>query len=218
MRRKRKERLSRKQRRIKNRITLRTLFLLSLTFIFNTYAWFMYANYVTADLTASVDAWHVEFEVDDELIQREFAFQVAHAYPGMDTVTKQLSVSNSGDKQAELLYDIKMARIFDDVYVSQEAIADGYTAPVGAVVLTEAQLLSKVQNDFPFHLTFTRTNQIIQVNGTSSLTISFSWAYDNGDDETDTLYGTEAYTFNSANTGVPSIEVIIVITATQHND
>ena len=80
MRRRRKEKLTRKQRRIKNRVKLRTLFLVAITLIFNTYAWFLYVHTVSGNLRAHVDAWHVEFQVDNQVVEREFNFDI-HEYP-----------------------------------------------------------------------------------------------------------------------------------------
>ena len=218
MRRKRKEKMTRKQRRIRNRITFRTLFLLSITLIFNTYAWFLYANVVSANLVAQVDAWHVEFQVESQQVDREFIFNVDHAYPGMTNQVKTVTITNTGDKVADLSYEIKSARFFNEIYVSQEAVAEGLTVPQGATVLTKAQLLSKVQNDYPFHLAFTTTSNTIAVNASANLTMQFSWMYDSGDDTTDTYYGTTAYTYNSANSNSPSIEIVIAITAAQQQE
>ena len=130
----------------------------------------MYANYVTADITAHVDAWQVEFQVDNQVIQREFVFNVAHAYPGMETQSKQISETNTGEKDADFTYDVKMVRIFDDVYVAQEAVAAGYTAPTGATIISQAQLLSQIENDYPFHISFVRSSAVVQVNQSASLT------------------------------------------------
>lgn len=214
----RKEKLKRKERRIKNRVTLRTLFLLSITLIFNTYAWFLYLNTVTADITAHVDAWHVTFEVDQHNVERSFEFQIAHAYPGMTNQSKTVSILNSGDRIADLSYSIKSARIFNDIYFSSEAVSNGETAPTGATILTEANLLTKLQTDYPFNLTFTPSGNTIPNGQNGSLTITFSWVYENNNDENDTLYGTRAYDFYQQNSNTDAIEIIVNIKATQHRD
>ncbi len=90
-----RHRLNRKERRRKHRVTLRTLFLLSVTLIFNTYAWFLYATTVSTNLTAHVDAWRVEFEVDQAMVEREFNFVIAHAYPGMQDKVQTVDIRNS---------------------------------------------------------------------------------------------------------------------------
>ena len=217
-RRHRKEKMSRKQRRIKSRVTLRTLFLLAITLIFNTYAWFLYLNTVSADLTVHVDAWHVTFLVDEEQVNKEFEFAVGNAYPGMTDKSKSVTISNYGEKVADLTYSIKSARIFNDIYFSKEAVDGGETAPTGAIVLTEANLLTKIQTDYPFQIVFNSSGNTIDIGDEGSLTITFSWAYESDNDENDTLYGTMAYDYYNSNTGSNSIEIIINIKASQHKD
>ena len=214
----RKEKMKRKERRLKNRVTLRTLFLLAITLIFNTYAWFLYLNTVSADITAHVDAWHVTFEVDHEDVEKSFEFQVAHAYPGMPNQSKTVSIINSGDRIADLTYSIKSARIFNDVYFSQEAVEGGEIAPIGATILTEANLLTKLQTEYPFNITFTPSGNTIENGQNGSLTITFSWVYENDNDENDTLYGTMAYDYYKTNSDTDTIEIIVIIKATQHKD
>ena len=64
----------REERRRRRRLKLRTLFMLSLTLIFNTYAWFLYVTTVSTNMQVHVDAWSVNFEVDDQIIDEEFLF------------------------------------------------------------------------------------------------------------------------------------------------
>lgn len=217
-RRHRKEKMNRKERRIKSRVTLRTLFLLAITLIFNTYAWFLYLNTVSADLTVHVDAWHVTFQVDEENVDKEFEFSVGNAYPGMTDKSKTITVTNSGEKVADLLYSIKSARIFNDVYLSQEAVDAGETVPTGATILSEANLLQKLQTDYPFQIEFTSSGNTVGIGAEGTLTITFSWVYENDNDENDTLYGTMAYDYYNSNTETNSIQIIINIKATQHKD
>lgn len=208
--------LSRKQRRIKAKVTLRTIFLLSLTLIFNTYAWFAYATTVSTNMTAHVEAWKVEFEFNNHMIDREFNYDIAHAYPGMPDNAKTLLVSNNGEKDADLSYEIRKVRIFDDIFISSAAVADGETVPEGATILTPAQLLSKVQNDYPFHLSITIEQQTLQVGQSTNLTISFGWAYETGNDATDTDFGTRAVEYYEENDGEPVIQFIFKLIVVQH--
>ena len=217
MRRRRKEKLSRKQRRIKNRVTFRTLFLLSITLIFNTYAWFLYVNTVSSNLTAHVDAWQVQFQVDQQVVETQFTFNVPHAYPGMTEVSKAVSIVNQGERVADIDYQIMSYRIFNQNYISSEAIAEGATAPQGATTMTAAQLLTKLQNDYPFVISFTKSSNSINVGQQGTLTIAFNWAYESGNDANDTSYGTTAYTYYSNNQGSNALEVVIKIIAEQHN-
>ena len=217
MRKRHQKKLTRKQKRIKNRVTLRTLFLLSITLIFNTYAWFLYLTTVSSNITAHVEAWHVQFKVDDEIVEREFPVQIEHAFPGMKKKKKTITVINDGEKDADISFAIKSVRIFDDVYVASDLIETGDTVPVGAVRMTSAQLLTKIQNDYPFTLSITSSSGTVTAEHQGTLTITFTWPYESGDDETDTEYGTTAYDFYEDNPTTEAIELVIKLIVTQHN-
>lgn len=217
MRKRHQKKLTRKQKRIKNRVTLRTLFLLSITLIFNTYAWFLYLTTVSSNITAHVEAWHVQFKVDDEIVEREFPVQIEHAFPGMTNQQKTITVINDGEKDADISFAIKSVRIFDDVYVASDLIETGDTVPVGAVRMTSAQLLTKIQNDYPFTLSITSSSGTVTAEHQGTLTITFTWPYESGDDETDTEYGTTAYDFYEDNPTTEAIELVIKLIVTQHN-
>ena len=216
MRKRRREKLTRKQKRIKNRVTLRTLFLLAITLIFNTYAWFMYATTVTTNMTARVDAWRVEFEVDNQSIERVFNIPIDHAYPGMTDQIKTVTIRNRGDKIADISYVIKSVRILNDIFVAADQLDTGEVIPQGATSSTSSALITKMQNDYPFKLGFTLNNSTLAIGASTTMNINFEWDYESGDDDTDTTYGTGAYTFKQNNPDTPSIELIIKLVVTQH--
>ena len=216
--RERKKKLTRKQKRIKKKVTIRTIFLLSITLIFNTYAWFLYLTTVSSNITAHVEAWHVQFKVDNEVVEREFPIAIEHAYPGMQTVTKTVEILNDGEKDADIDFAIKSIRIFDDVFIATDQMETGDTIPQGATQTTSAALLSRMQNNYPFVLTITASDDTVDADDSGSLTITFSWVYESGDDETDTDYGTEAYDFYEDNPTEEAIELVIKLIVTQHNE
>ena len=216
--RKRKKKLSRKQKRIKKRVTIRTLFLLSITLIFNTYAWFLYVTTVSSSITAHVEAWHVQFKVDNQIVERDFPVIIEHAYPGMTTVTKTVQILNDGEKDADIDYAIKSVRIFNTVYIATDQMETGDTIPQGATQTTSATLVSMLQNDFPFTLTITPSSNMVEADDVGSLVISFAWVYESGNDATDTGYGTSAYTFYQSNPNTDAIELIIKLIVKQHNE
>lgn len=216
MRKRHKEKLTRKQRRIKHRVTLRTLFLLSITLIFNTYAWFMYATTVTTNLSANVEAWRVEFEVNNQAIERVFTININNAYPGMADQIKTVTIRNRGDKVADIDYAIKSVRIFDDKFKAADQLDTNEIIEQGTTSSTSAALISKMQNDYPFRLGFTLNNASLAVGASTSMEINFEWDYDSGDDETDTDYGTEAYDFAQQNPNTSSIEITIKLIVVQH--
>ena len=83
--------------------------------------------------------------------------------------------------------------------------------------MTSAQLLSKIQNDYPFTLSITSSSGTVTAEHQGTLTITFSWPYESGDDETDTEYGTTAYDFYDDNPNTEAIELVIKLIVTQHN-
>ena len=218
MRKRHQKKLTRKQRRIKNRVTIRTLFLLSITLIFNTYAWFLYLTTVSTNITAHVEAWHVQFKVDDEIVERDFPVRIEHAYPGMANQEKTITIINDGEKNADIQYVIKSARIFNNIYVASDYLDVGETVPEGAQQMAAAQLITKLQNDYPFNLSISSSQNIVNAAQQGTLTITFSWAYESGNDEADTTYGTTAYDFYEANPGKEAIELVVKLIVTQHNN
>ena len=140
MKQEKKRKLTRAQRRLKKRITIRTLFLLAITCIFNTYAWFLYITTVSSSITAHVEAWHVQFRVDNEVVEREFPVTIQHAYPGMTNAVKTVTILNDGEKSADISYVIKSIRIFNDVYVATDQVETGDTIPQGATQTTSSAL------------------------------------------------------------------------------
>ena len=94
----------------------------------------------------------------------------------------------------------------------------GESVPEGAQQMAAAQLITKLQNDYPFNLSITSSQNIVNAAQQGTLTITFTWPYESGDDETDTTYGTTAYDFYEANPGKEAIELVVKLIVTQHNN
>lgn len=218
MRKRHSQKLTRKQKRIKNRVKIRTLFLLVLTLMFNTYAWFLYVSTVSSSLTAHVEAWHVKFKVDNELVNRDIPIVIEHAYPGMSDEVKTVTIINDGQKDADVRFAIKSIRIFDDVYIATDLLSSGDTIPTGAIETTSEILNNKIQTDYPFYLSVESSEDTIGANSEETLTITFSWQYESGDDETDTNYGEMAYSYYEANPTSQAIEMVIKLIVEQHKE
>lgn len=218
MRKRHSQKLTRKQKRIKHRVKIRTLFLLVLTLMFNTYAWFLYVSTVSSSLTAHVEAWHVKFKVDNELVNRDIPIVIEHAYPGMSDEVKTVTIINDGQKDADVRFAIKSIRIFDDVYIATDLLSTGDTIPTGAIETTSEILNNKIQTDYPFYLSVESSEDTIGANSEETLTITFSWQYESGDDETDTNYGEMAYSYYEANPTSQAIEMVIKLIVEQHKE
>ena len=81
--------------------------------------------------------------------------------------------------------------------------------------MTSEELLNKIQNDYPFHITFTTSADKIVAGESQDLNINFTWAYESGNDEVDTNYGTTAYEYSQSNSDKAAIDMVIKLIVTQ---
>lgn len=210
--------MKRKERRKKRRLKLRTLFMLSLTLIFNTYAWFLYVTTVSTNMQVHVDAWSVNFEVDGTAIEeKEFPLIIDHAYPGMEDVEKTVTVKNTGEKDAELTSKMIKLRILDKIYIVKDELSSEQKAQLtGAETeITSEEMERMLNEDFPFKVTASCTATELAINGEANVSMKFTWQYDNNNDELDTKYGVDSYNYYKNNEGKPAIEAVIKIKAQQ---
>lgn len=210
----------REERRRRRRLKLRTLFMLSLTLIFNTYAWFLYVTTVSTNMQVHVDAWSVNFEVDDQIIDEEFIFEIDQAYPGMADVEKSVNITNSGEKDAVLNYKVSMLRILDQVYVVPEELSEEDKANLDGteIEVTSDEILRMLNEDFPFKITIDYSDTELGIGESGTVDMKFTWEYDSGNDELDTQYGVDSYRYYQDNAGEPAIQAKIKITAEQKQD
>ena len=211
-------RRKREERRRRRRLTFRRIFMLSLTLIFNTYAWFLYVTTVSTNMQVHVDAWSVNFEVDSQTVEREFDFVISHAYPGMEDISRTVTISNSGEKIADISYSIASLRILEDVYIVRSELS---TTEIAALTgdeteVTATEMARMIAEDYPFLITITADTAQLAVGGSGAVTMGFEWDYESGDDDLDTQYGVDSYNYYQTNTGSPAIEVKIKIKAQQH--
>lgn len=207
----------REERRRRRRLTLRTIFMLSLTLIFNTYAWFLYITTVSTNMQVHVDAWSVNFQVDGNKIEKEFVLTVDHAYPGMEDIDKTVTINNSGEKVADLTYKIASVRVLDETYVVESELTAEEKAELTGdeIEITEEEMTRMLEEDFPFKISVVCSSTELAINGEATVTMSFTWEYESGDDELDTQYGVDSYKYYEENEGKPAIQAKIKIMAQQ---
>lgn len=210
----------REERRKRRRLKLHTLFMLSLTLIFNTFAWFLYVTTVSTNMTVHVDAWSVNFEVDNHIVEKEFIFPIDEAYPGMEDVEKTVKINNQGEKQADLSYTIPIVRILDKTYIVEDELttAEKATLTGNEIKITEDEMIKMLNEDNPFKIVAICSSDVLDLNGEANVKISFSWKYEAGNDENDTKFGIDSYKYYKDNEGKSAIEVKIKIVAKQHQN
>ena len=181
----------------------------------NTYAWFIYVNTVSNSLDVHIRSWNIDFEDGNSPVTDYVNVFVDDVYPGMTTYTKDITAHNYSEVAADVSFKILEANIMGESYITVEGRQEkGQT--VQSTDLTSDQLIEKFGNDYPFSIDFSiDSTQMSPENGVSTYSISISWPYESGDDETDTLWGTRAYTFKNNNPSLPCIQMTVKIYITQ---
>lgn len=194
---------------IKKRFKIWHLLFIALLLSVNTYAWFIYMNKVSSDISIRVKSWNVSFQFNNQTMTDYVNFDVEDIYPGMEPKTQSLKVSNDGETDATLSYEVVYANIFGTEY------------DTGETTMTPEELTNKLANDYPFKITLSSTSDILSKNGTNEyFRVQIVWNYEtttNGvlQDEQDTYWGNLAYNFQKQNPDTPCIQIRIKITAFQ---
>ncbi len=190
-------------RRLKKRVSAKMLLILIVTLSANSFAWFIYANRVSSGVQATVKAWNITFEVDEGEITEYITIDVDELYPGK-SFTKDITISNNGDTDADLSYEIKSVTLF--------GVTTTYTDADNANVAT---LIANIQQNYPFTITPTFSSSVLAAHGTATFNVSINWPYESGEDAKDTQWGANAYTYAQAHPNTPSLQMQLMIKATQ---
>ena len=104
------------KKKLKNGIRIRTLLFLALALSCNTFAWFVYNSRVQNSLSTSVKAWRVTFENEDNELTEYVEFKIDNIYPGMTDYNNSIAITNEGEMQAEIKYELEEVSILGDVF------------------------------------------------------------------------------------------------------
>lgn len=157
-----------------------SIFLIAVSFISITLAWFAYSGLARAETDINVKAWYIEFQKNGEAVGNDITISLDDIYPGMEPKLESIDIKNLGDSDATISYSITGARILDEQLdvTNQRFIED------------------KLSHEYPFHLNIGLSkNYAVKEDGTSELKVSISWPLDSGNDEEDSTWGKEAYNF-----------------------
>ena len=201
----------RKRYRVFIKLNLLSLFLLAVSFISITLAWFAYSGLAGVGTEVDVRAWLVEFKKGDDVVTNNIVISLDDIYPGMDTVTETVQINNMGDSDAQISYSIDSARILDEEFIGEDSL----------------MLEDKLSHDYPFHLNINlKKNFVLAKGDTSDVEVSVSWPLDSGNDERDSNWGNAAFNFqeNEKNKELqnqdyhanPTLKVIISIKVEQY--
>lgn len=186
---------------LKKRLRRRTLFFLILTLMANTFAWFIYSNKVSNNITTGVKSWDINFKQDGVDIVNNVEFKIDSIYPGMPDYTNSLSITNIGDTDANISYEVEEIKILDEFYNS-----DMYSS---------TDLINRLKGNYPFKMNFSIDNQEVGTGQTSEFTFSLVWPYESGHDEADTYWGKKSASFKEQYPDKEQIDIKVKIIAGQ---
>lgn len=190
--------------RLVKTLGLKTIIILIVLLSFNTYAWFVFSNHVDTEMGAKVRAWNITFLQDNESVTQSLTFDVNDIYPGMSSYHDEVSITNNGDTNALVNFEIESVRILDTTYT----VGDDYSSD---------EIVDMLENDFPFKVLLGVNNSIIVPFTTSVFSVDVVWNFEENLDSVDTLWGENAYTYNHAHPDMPSISINLTIHIDQSN-
>lgn len=225
----RKKKKSKKiEKRLKSGLQIKTVLLLLLTLIVNTYAWFIYISTVSTGLSMHVKSW--EFELSSGEQNQDFMFVVDQIYPGMEEAEQVIDAKNNGETDASLTCEVVYVRILDTIYETEK----DYTDEDGNIFqYTSNDLINKISNDYPFKIQiyindtlYDGEENIMQTGDSTQIKFKVNWEYETGtteneiseSDKNDTYWGNESYKYMQTNPDKYTIEIKLNIQAVQHND
>lgn len=187
---------------LKTNLRFKVILTLGILLAFNTFAWFVYSSTISTHITATIKAWNIIFETEDQVTQT-LVFNVGELYPGMSTYSNSIRITNTGDVEASVTYDIDSIQILTDNYSS-----DDYT---------QAEL-HQILLDYPFKTELYLSKTELNPNSDfAQFQFTVSWDYESGDDETDTLWGHNAYNFKELYPNDDQIMIKLTLVAMQVN-
>lgn len=186
------------KKRLKDALKIRTVVILLLTLLVNTYAWFIYISTVSTGLNIHVKSWEFEFSVEDKT--DDIVIFSDDLYPGMKEVKRSITATNKGETSANISYKISSVKIFGkDLLEGKEAV--------------DEEQFKELLKDYPFEIQVEMLSQDGSVydpskpmteNDEVQIEFTLNWAYETKDaegnvieamDQADTKIGKEAYNY-----------------------
>ncbi len=196
-----------KLKKLIKKVKIKNLLILIMLLLFNTYAWFVYSTKVNMEISAHVSSWNIQFVSDNQEITTDVEIKIDRIFPGMEgekKFEKVIEVKNNGEKSAVLSYNIQEITIMGEKYSVE-----------GENAKTEDEI-KEILNSYPFKIKIEVDDSQLQNNtGNGKVTIGLEWPFESGNDELDTYWGNKAYEYYSVNPDKNSVELKVVLNASQ---
>ena len=192
------------KKKILKRVKLRTILFLAIAISCNSFAWFVYNTKVSNTITTSVKAWRVAFENKDSDAIQYMEFDIKSIYPGMEEYTNYITVTNEGETEAAIAYELEEIRILNKLYTNAE--------------YSQEELINMIENDYPFKIQFSVSTDVLNAyNGNGTFNVKVIWPFESGNDELDTLWGNNSYEFKQNYPDKSGIHIRLKLTVSQIN-
>lgn len=164
------------------KLNILSLFLLAVSFMSITLAWFAYSGLSRASLDIGVKSWYIEFDKNGEAVSNDIIIALEDVYPGMEKVSEEVEIKNMGDSTAGVSYSIASAQILDE--------------NLDVDNIDKIKIEDDLSHEYPFHVDMSLSKNVaVSQGGQSTFVVSVSWPLDSGNDEADSLWGTKVYDF-----------------------
>lgn len=173
------------------------------TLVANAFAWFIYSQIVSTEVTANVKAWNITMNGEHDGV---LEFTLDDLYPGMNDHTETVMIANTGDLDARVTFSIHSITVMGQTYSIESGTYQN--DPEGLQAFVDAT--------YPFTISYTTNTNVVQAeNGQLALYFSVVWPYESGDDAKDTLWGENAYAYAQAHPGVDMLHLTLDVSVTQ---
>ena len=169
----------------------------------NVFAWFIYSQIVSSEISASVKSWNISMAGEHDGV---IEFTLEDLYPGMTTHSETVELSNNGDMDATVTFTIHSITIMGETHSIEDA-----------EYLDDPEALQDmIDATYPFTLTYTASTGVIQAEtGVMTLSFQVSWPYDSGQDDLDTYWGEKAYEYQQAHPGEDMLTIVLDVHVVQ---
>lgn len=189
------------------KINIISLFFIGVSFISVTLAWFAYSGLTSVGTEIGVKAWQVKF--DKEIESNNIVISLDDVYPGMETKSEKVKISNLGDSDAEISYSILSAKLLG------KNLEEKITDPL--------ELEDELAHNYPFHINISLDKTYASMHGgESEFVVSISWPLDSNQDDLDSQWGNDSYKYMEEQLKLPQeeresqIKIVISLRAEQY--
>lgn len=149
------------KKKARKRVVIRSLLLIALLLVVNTFAWFTYISRAGVTLNGSVIDWDISFLNENGAV-KDIQIDITDMKPGMIPFEYKIQIQNNSDVAANVKYDIKSVKL-----LGTELLQEGQ----------EDQIEESLKTEYPFVLELITEKDDIGINEMINFKITLNWDY-----------------------------------------